>query len=211
MTWPWSRPARDVPAYVDTPAGILSAGGVRYRTTKALLDDYAGPVFEAVPFRTLLRWAEAWQASPPAVAGAVLLGLLVVSSWPVALVTSLLAYGAWAVASPGMASPTGARLLGWIGHPVVQGLFFIGVLSALAAAGRTAETWAGIAGFVALRLGAVQALLRPALAPLLERLYPLPVPDQTLRAVILRAAVRHGLRLEGMREIEDRVRSFWNR
>ncbi|MEO0557984.1 MAG: hypothetical protein AAF170_07355 [Bacteroidota bacterium] len=211
MTWPWSRPVRDVPAYIDTPAGILSAGGVRYHTTKALLDDYAAPVFERVPFKTLLVWAEAWQVSPPAVAGLVLLMLLVVATWPIALVAALLTYGAWAVASPGMATPTGASALRWLGHPVVQGLLFIGVLSALAASGRMAETWTGIAGFVALRLGVIQAAVRPLLAPLFARLYPLPIPDQTLRSVIFRTAVKRGVQLDGMAEIESKVRSFWNR
>lgn len=211
MKWPWSRPAREVPAYIDTPAGILSAGGVRYSTTKALLDDYAEPVFKQVPLKTLLIWAEAWQASPSAIAGLVLLSLLVVSSWPIALAAAILAYGAWAVASPGMATPTGASALRWLGHPVVQGLLFIGGLSALAASGRMAETWTGMAGFIALRLGGVEAVLRPLVAPLLARLYPLPIPDQTLRSVIFRTAVKRGVQLEGMAEIESKVRSFWNR
>ena len=211
MTWPWSRPAREVPAYIDTPAGILSAGGVRYSTTKALLDDYAGPVFERVPLATLLVQAEAWQASPAAVAGLVLLALLLVASWPVALALALLVYGVWAVAAPGMATPTGASVLRWLGHPVVQGLLYIGGLSALAASGRMAETWTGIAGFVALRLGGVQALLAPVLTPIQNRLYALPIPDQTLRSVILRTAVKRGVRLKGMAEIESTVRSFWNR
>ncbi|GAB5535750.1 MAG: hypothetical protein Rubg2KO_19990 [Rubricoccaceae bacterium] len=200
-----------MPAYIDTPAGILSASGVRYSTTKALLDDYAEPVFDRVPFETLLRWAEAWQSSPPAVAGLVLLLLLVVSSWPIALVAALLTYGAWAVASPGMATPTGASALRWLGHPVFQGLLFIGGLSMLAASGQMAETWTGIAGFVALRLGGVQALLKPVISPILDRLYSLPVPDQILRSVIFRTAVKRGVQLDGMAEIESKVRSFWNR
>ena len=74
-----------------------------------------------------------------------------------------------------------------------------------------AETWAGMAGFVALRLGGVQALLNPVLAPVLNRLYPLPIPDQTLRSVIFRTAVKRGVTLDGMDEIESKVRSFWNR
>lgn len=211
MKWPWSRPAREVPAYIDTPSGILSAGGVRYSTTKALLDEYAGPVFERVPLERLIAWAEGWLVSPPALAGLVLLMLLLVSSWPIALVASILTYGAWAIAAPGMATPTGANALRWLGHPVVQGLLFIGGLSALAASGQIAETWAGIAGFVALRLGAVQAALRPIVTPVQDRLYALPIPDQTLRSVIVRTAVKRGVRLAGMNEIESSVRSFWNR
>ena len=211
MTWPWSRPTREVPAYIDTPAGILSAGGMRYSTTLALPDDYAAPVFKLVPLEKHLVWAEAWQVSPPAVAGLVLLTLLIVSSWPIALAAAILTYGAWTVAAPGMATPRGASALRWLGHPVVQGLLFIGGLSALAASGRMAETWTGMAGFVALRLGGVQALLKPVLAPVLDRLYALPIPDQTLRSVILRVAVKRGVQLDGMAEIESEVRSFWNR
>lgn len=211
MKWPWSRPSREVPAYIDTPAGILSAGGVRYSTTKALLDDYAGSVFEHEPLARLIGWAEGWLASPSGVAGLVLLILLLVASWPIAMVGAVLTYGAWAVAAPGLASPTGASALRLLSHPVSQGLLYIGVLSALAASGQMAKTWTGVAVFVALRLGVMQAALRPVLKPVQERLYPLPVPDQTLRSVIVKTAIQRGVQLEGMKEIEADVRSFWNR
>ena len=64
MTWPWSRPARQAPAYVDTPAGLLSADGTHYRTTEPLLREYAGPVVEAVGLGTLLQRAGVWLRSP---------------------------------------------------------------------------------------------------------------------------------------------------
>lgn len=71
--------------------------------------------------------------------------------------------------------------------------------------------WAGVAGFVALRLGAVAAVLRPVLDAIWSTLYPLPVADQTLRSILVRQALRRGVALPGMAEIEDRVRAFWHK
>ena len=211
MRWPWQRPAREAPAYVDTPAGIVAADGVRYRTTVALLRDYAGPVLDAVGLAVLLRLSGAWLRSPQTLAAVALPLLLVAAPWWIALTLALALYTSWAVAAPGLALPRLARVAGVLEHPVVQGLLYVGVLSALAAAGRTAEVWAGVAGFVALRLGLVDAVVRRALAPVVGGLYPLPVADQTLRAFIVRAALRRGISLPGTAEVEDRVRRFWRR
>lgn len=211
MRWPWQRPARDVPAFVDTPAGIVAADGTRYRTTVPLLRDYAGPVLDAVGLDVLVRLSGAWLRSPQTLAAVALPFLLAAAPWWVALTLALALYTSWAVAAPGLALPGLARVAGALEHPVVQGLLYVGVLSALAAAGRVAEVWAGVGGFVALRLGLVGAVTDRALAPVWAGLYPLPVADQTLRSFIVRAALRRGISLPGTAEVERRVRRFWRR
>ena len=200
-----------MPAYVDTPAGIVAADGTRYRTTVALLRDYAGPVLDAVGLGVLVRRAGVWVRSPQTLAAVALPVLLVAAPWWIALTLALALYTSWAVAAPGLALPRLARVAGVLEHPVVQGLLYVGVLSALAAAGRVPEVWAGVGGFVALRLGLVGAVTDRALGPVWAGLYPLPVPDQTLRAFIIRAALRRGIPLPGTAEVEARVRRFWRR
>ncbi len=211
MKWPGSRPVRDAPFYVDTPAGLLAADGTHYRTTEPLLRDYAGDVVDAVGLGVLLRQAGVWLRSPQTLATLFLPALLLVMPWWAAAGVALLLYALWSAAAPGLVAPGMVATLRVLEHPVAQGLLYVGVLSAFAAAGRTDAVWAGVAGFVALRLGAVAAVLRPLVAPMQEALYPLPAADQTLRSLIVREALRRGITLAGMGRVEERVREFWRR
>ena len=211
MTWPWSRSTREVPAYVDTPAGLIAADGTRYHTTEPLLRDYAGPVLDAVGLPTLLGRAGTWLQTPQTLAVLVLALMLTVLPWWWAAALALLVYALWSVGAPGVVIPILVGPARVLGHPVVQGLLYVGVLSGLAAAGRYEAVWTGVAGFVAFRLGLVEAALRPVLRPALRELYSLPPADQTLRGVIMRAALKRGIPLPGVAPIEARVREFWQR
>ena len=216
MRWPWSRSpgvgsAREVPAYVDTPAGILAADGTRYHTTEPLLREYAGDVIDAVGLDVLVRWAGVWMRSPQTLAVLVLPSLLAVAPWWIALTLALALYTSWSTAAPGLALPGLAPVAAILEHPVLQGLIYVGALSAFAAAGDFVAVWTGVAGFVALRLGLVEAVVRQALAGVLEALYPLPPADQTLRAFIIREAIQRGVSLPGVDEMERRVRTFWRK
>lgn len=213
MRWPWTRrPERpDAPFYVDSPAGLLAADGVHYRTTEGLLRDYAGPVVEAVGLGALLEKAGVWLRSPQTLAVWFLPLLLVVLPWWGAAGVALLLYALWAAAAPGVVLPAVIPTARVLESPVVQGLLYIFALSAFAAAGQFAAVWTGVAGFVAFRLGLVAAALRPVVGPIHETLHPLPPADQTLRALIVREAIRHGITLPGIEQIEEKVRAFWRR
>ncbi len=211
MTWPWSRPAREAPAYVDTPGGIVASDGTRFHTTEPLLRDYAGPVLDAVGLATLVRQAGVWLRTPQTLAVVALPLLLLALEWWWAAGLTLVLYALWTVGAPGAVIPGLVRVARVLEHPVAQGLLYVGVLSGLAAAGRYGAVWTGIAGFVAFRLGLVEAILRPVLRPALRELYALPPADQTLRSLIVRAALRRGLALPGVEPIEARVREFWQR
>lgn len=211
MNLPWTRPARETPAYVDTRAGLIAADGTRYRTTEPLLRDYAGPVVEAVGLGALLERAGTWLRSPVTLSALALLALLAVLPWWTAAGLTLVLFALWAAASPGVVAPGLIGTLRVLEHPVVQGLLYVVVLSAFANAGRFAAVWTGVAGFVALRLGLVGILLGPVVEPIQKMWYPLPPADQTLRSLIVREALRRGVNLAGMEAIEDRVRAFWRR
>jgi hypothetical protein len=212
MTWPWSRrPARDVPLYVDTPAGLLSADGVHYRTTEGLLREYADEVVEAVGLGPLLLKAGVWLRSGQTVAVLLLPALLFALPWWAALGTTLLLYALWSAAVPGLVLPAAIPTFKVLEQPVVQGLVYIGVLSAFAAAGMYAAVWTGVAGFIVFRLGLAERALEPVVRPIQQSLHPLPPADQTLRTLIVREALRRGISLPGIEAIEDRVREFWKR
>lgn len=211
MKLPFSRSAREIPAYADTLLGLVSAGGLRFRTTEPLLRDYAGGVLDAVGLDVLIRRTETWVDSPRTAAALALPLALAVMPWPWAVVLTLGIYALWTLAAPSLASPRMARLFAVLEHPVLQGLLYVGVLSAFAARGETGAALTGTLGFVALRLGAVGALVARVLQPVTDRIFALPIPDQTLRALIVREAFARGIELDELGEISRRVESFWRR
>ncbi|NNF57471.1 MAG: hypothetical protein HKN04_04450 [Rhodothermaceae bacterium] len=203
------RPDRDTPIYLDTPTGIVTTAGTRFRTTEGLLHEFAGPVFAQEPLERLIRHAEAWLRGGVALALCVLLlGVLWVPAWLAGLL-AVLTYTVWEGVAPSAPSVAGARLLRVVEHPLVQGVPYVIVLSLLGMAGRIDAVVVGLLGFVGFRLGAIQALLRPLLDPLRARLFPLPVPDQVLRAFIVRAALRHGVALTELTQLEQSARDAW--
>ena len=203
------RSDRDTPVYLDTPTGIVTTAGTRFRTTEGLLQEFAGPVFEHEPLERLIRHAEAWLQGGVALAlCTLLLGLVWLPAW-LAMVLTLAVYMAWELVAPSAPSVAGARILRVVEHPLVQGIPFVIVLSVLGMAGRIDAVVVGLLGFVGFRLGAIQALLRPVLDSLRARLFSLPVPDQVLRAFIVRAALRHGVALKELARLEQSAREAW--
>lgn len=211
MKWPWSRPSRDLPDYVDTPAGILAADGIHYHTTEPLLHEFAGPVVEKVGLGALVRRSGRWLRSGQTIAVVVLPLMLMALPWWWSLSLAIIVYALWTAFAPGLALPSLDGALGVLERPVVQALLYVAVLSAFASSGRLPAVWAGLGGFVAFRLGAVAAALRPVVGPIHTALYTLPPEDQALRSVIVREALRHGLSLPGIDRIEEQVRAFWRK
>lgn len=206
------RPERGAPpAYVDTPAGLLAADGTHYHTTEALLRDYAGPVVEAVGVGPLLHRAGAWLRSPRALAVLVLPALLAVTDWWLAAGLALVVYALWSALAPGTVVLGMVRAAPVLESAALQGLVYVAALSAFAAVGRLDAVWTGLAGFVAVRLGLVELALGPVVGAMQRSLYPLPPPDQTLRSLLVREALRRGVSLAGFDAIEGRVRAFWHR
>jgi hypothetical protein len=203
---------RDLPQYLDTPAGIVTPSGLRFRTTEALLEAWAGSVFTREPLGALVRRAEVWLRAPATVALVALPFLLLAFPPWVAGLAAVGLYVVDTLAFPAAPSRRLGAALAVLERPVVQGLLYVVVLSALGMAGNGGAVVVGLAGFVGFRLGAVQALLRPVLGPLLRRLYPLPVPDQVLRAHVVRAALRHGIRLPELERLERSAQAaVWGR
>ncbi len=200
---------RDAPAYVDGPAGLVTEAGTRFRTTEALLRDFAGPVFEIEPLDRLVRRADVWLRAPATLALWVLpASLLVAAPWLAALV-ALGTYFLGAMLAPAAPGRPLAAALAVLEKPLVQAPAYLVVLTWLGWGGEVAAVVVGLAGFVGFRLGLVPALLRPLTEAIHDRLYPLPAPDQTLRAVIVRSALRHGVALPELQRLERSARETW--
>ncbi|MDX1418809.1 MAG: hypothetical protein R3181_02475 [Rubricoccaceae bacterium] len=196
---------------MDTPTGLVTPAGTRFRTTETLLVEWAGPVFEHEPLGEIVRRAEVWIRGPATLALLALpIFLLGVPPWAAGLL-ALALYASAALALPAGPSRWAGGVLAVVEKPLVQGLYYVVVLSWLGLGGEVAAVLVGLAGFVGFRLGAVQALLAPVLAPAYRRLYPLPPADQVLRAHVLRAALRHGVRLPELTALEQSARAAWQR
>ncbi|MEM9998121.1 MAG: hypothetical protein AAF809_10515 [Bacteroidota bacterium] len=197
--------------YLDTPLGIVTTEGVRFQTTEALLRDYAGPVLDRVPLPVHIRRALVWLDLGRTVALCVLLPLLVYTHPLVAVAVTLLVYVGTEVLAPASPSVPMADVVRWIRMPWLIGLPYVFVLSMLGYQEQLIAVLVGLLGFVALRLGAVAALARPAVRALQQRLYSLPVPDQVLRGFITRTAIKYGIPLANTADMEEQVQAFWRR
>jgi hypothetical protein len=107
-------------------------------------------------------------------------------------------------------SEVAARVADWLDIAVVQGLFYVFVLSALAAQGRYTALAVGLVGFVLLRWGLIERALQPLVQPLVDALYALPLPDQILRAFIVRMALNRRLSLPQLDAMQQDILDTWN-
>ena len=204
-----ARFSPNAPTYVDSPTGIVTVAGTRFRTTEKLLREFAEPVFDREPLAGLILQAEVWAQSPITMAlWALPVLLLLLPVWAAA-VAALALFAIWRVVSPAAPFRAGIAVVNILQKPVLQGLYYVVLLTLLGWAGQTLAVVAGLVGFIGLRFGLVEVLLKPVLAPMLARMYPLPVPDQVLRAVIVRAALRHNIPLPELSRLEESAREAW--
>jgi hypothetical protein len=184
-------PSDGSPTYVSTPHGLFTAAGRWYHLPEEEAREYAGEVLEHVSLETLVRWADAWLDSPRTVTLWALPPLLwaLPAGW--ALGTALALYVGWALVSPALPAVSAARAATGLRGAVLQGGYYVLVLSILAARQQYGAVGAGLGAFVLFRWGVVDWLARALLDGLRARLYPLPIPDQVLRGLIVRAALKY--------------------
>lgn len=197
-------------AFVDTPYGIFTAEGIWFHIREEELRRYASDLLDEVSLEQLLQRAALWMRSPQ-----------IITLWalPVALYllppvgAALLGLGlfiAWKVASPSVVSERLAWAVDRLDIAVVQGLYYVFVLSILAAQGRYSALAIGLVGFVLLRWGLVERALNPLVRPALRALYTLPLSDQVLRAFIIRMALNRRLPLPQLDAMQKDILETWS-
>jgi len=112
--------------------------------------------------------------------------------------------------APSIPHPTAARVIGWMRGAAVQGAFYVFTLSILAAQEAFTALGIGLAGFILFRWGVVDRVFTPVLRPVLRVLYPLPVPDQVLRGLIVRTALKHRLELSQLDDMASDMMNMWS-
>ena len=198
-------------SFVDTPEGIFTASGVWFRTRAALLDTYAGAVFAREPLARLITQAEVWLRSPLTLTLWLLpLFLLILPPLPAAL-AALIVYIGWEILGPSFVSRSLARVLRLLDAVMLQALYYVTVLSIMAAQQQFTALWVGLGAFVLLRWGIVGKAVQPLTRRIRRTLYRMPVPDHVLRAFIVRAALKHGVSLPEFDRIEQEIIKNLNR
>jgi hypothetical protein len=93
------------------------------------------------------------------------------------------------------------RVFEWLGWAPVQIVFYVIVLSKFGADDDYVALVAGLSWFIVIRWGLLDLVLRPIISLASRRMYPLPPPDQMLRAAIFSEAIRLGIPLDGFPSI----------
>lgn len=199
-------PTDDHSPFLDTPGGLITASGVHFRTTRVLLEQYAGPVLDAVGLGTLIDRAEVWLRSGQTLALWSLVLLLLVFPPLGAALCALTIYLGWETLGPSFVSRRAVAVLRVLEKPFVQAALYVAVLSWLGAEGQLAAVGVGLAGFVLMRWRVIPLALRPLLRVLRQPLYTLPVADQVLRAFVLRAALEHDITLPQLERLKRDLR-----
>ncbi|MDX1438286.1 MAG: hypothetical protein R3284_00135 [Rubricoccaceae bacterium] len=203
------RPEREVPAYLDTPRGLVTPEGTKFLTTESLLNEFAGEVLQKVSLSSLVRRTEIWLRSPSTITMWALPLLLAVGPVWLAGLLALLLYFGWSIFAPSFPFSPLIALHRQLERPLLLAVYYIIGLTLLAWSGNTAAAVVGLVVFVAFRLRLAEYLLRPPLSLAQKRMYPLPIPDQILRALILRSALRHGISLPELNRLEESARNAW--
>ena len=200
----------DDAAFVDTPYGIFTAEGIWFHIREEGLREYASDLLDEISLEQLLQWAALWMRSPQIVT----LWMLPVALWLLpplgAALVGIVLFMAWKVASPSIVSETAVRIANRLDIAVVQGLYYVFVLSILAAQGRYSALAIGLVGFILLRWGLVERALNPLIQPLLRALYTLPLSDQVLRAFIIRMALNRRLPLPQLDAMQKDILDTWS-
>jgi hypothetical protein len=201
--------ARHEVAYVASPAGIFLETGTWFGIREDVLKQYARGVIDRRSVGQLLADADIWIRSPQTLALVVLpMLLLLAPPWIAALVT-LVVYGAWYVYGPALITLPGIAVLRILNSVIVQAMLYIIVLSVLATQGYLGAMWTGLGAFVLLRWGIVDRIASRVLRPVVRTVYSLPLPDQVLRGVVLRHAIRMKVTMPEFVDIERSIRDRW--
>lgn len=188
----------------------MTAGGRWYHVTEEDVRVYAGEVLDHVSLEQLLDWADHWVGSARTVLLWLFPGFLWVLPIGWAVGAGLALYVAWALGSPALPSLLMARVVAAGDHVLVQGLYYVLAMSALAAAELHAAVGTGLFLFILLRWGVIEWAFGYAIRPLRKRLYPLPVADQILRGLIIRVALKYRLSLPQVSEITQDILDNWS-
>jgi hypothetical protein len=205
-----AKPGAEEATFVSTPYGLFTEQGIWFHVPEEELRDYAGDVVDAVGLEQLVAWASTWLHSPRTLALWLLPALLWVLPTTVAAIATVGIHALWRVVGPSVVSEWAATAFGWLENVLAQAFYYTLLLSALAAAGQETATIVALVGFVALRFRAVDKAVELLSGPIVRSMYALPLPDQILRAFLIRVALNRRLPIPQIDDMAHDMMERWN-
>jgi len=194
-------PKRIDPVFLETPRGLLTPAGTLFRTSRQRLDENYEKVLASTELEDLVYRAELWLESHRTVAvwlvPIMLLKAPVVWTFTIGVIVFLVRR----MGAPSLGNHTLARAFEWLGWVPLQMLCYVIVLSSFGAGGDYERFLVGLFWFVLIRWRVLDFISRPLTNKLAGWWYPLPLPDQMLRAVIISEAIRQRVPLDGFPSI----------
>ena len=191
--------------WVETPEGIFTAEGLWFHVAVSDLTSFAPDVVSRYEMDGLLSMATSWVRLPQTMGILSLAAFLPGFEWWQAALGSVLVWLFLSVASPSTVVVAPLKALRFLHHPVVQGLIYVLVLSAMASSGNNAALATGLTGFILFRWQIVSRALNPIADRLRKPLSPLAVTDTILRNLTMRLALRHGYDVGGTADMQRRM------
>ena len=195
------------PYCVEMPFGIFTAAGNWYHTTRDDIEDFTGDLLDHVALERLIEMADIWMRSPQILTLCLFPFLLLMFPTYFAAIIGLGFFMVAKIFSPGLASYRLSGLLKIFDHIALQFALYMAVLTWLAWWPDLVAVVAGLTAFIILRLRILDVLLRPLFGFVTDRIYRLPVPDQTFRAILVKAARAEKLDVAEVQEMEMRMMS----
>jgi len=192
-------------SFVELPEGIFTSDGFWFHTSTSDLEQFSPETLQKVGLSDLLQKAGDWSKLPITLSLWVLpLFLASFELWQ-AITLTLFVYVSMAVMTPSVVIYGATRAVNWLNNPIVQGLFYVTILSYFAQTEAKYLLLAGLIGFVLFRWHIITKLSQPLVDVLRKPLSSLPVHDQILRNLIVRAAQKFGAPLAELDRMEKRV------
>lgn len=189
--------------YLDSPAGILTPGGMHFATREHLLHEHAGKLLKKPGYSVgeMLQRASYWIKGSDGVG--ILLSLLSLLLLPVlpAILISVLAGGLWHINKSVVAVPALTPLMRLLGYDIFQLLLAVAPLSYFGMQQLYAHLAAGFVLFMMFRFGWLRQLTE-FLWKRASRKDRVPLNDRVLNMLITRHAISEGITLQNTAQME---------
>lgn len=198
--------------YLDTPAGILTPGGMQFATRESLLHQHAGALLEKPEYSVgeLLKRASYWIKGSDGVG--ILLSLISLMLLPLlpAVLVSIAGSAAWHLNKSALATPLATPLMKFVGYDIFQLLIAVAPLSYFGMQQLYGHLAAGFLLFLLFRFG----ILRSAAESLWRKFSAsgsVPLNDRVLNMLITRYAISEGITLENTAQMEQDIKEAMRR
>jgi hypothetical protein len=128
-----------------------------------------------------------------------------------AILSAVTIYVGWKGLGPSLVSLGIGRFLDILDKVWLQGVYYVGILSYLAAQEMYVGVLVGLLGFVFLRWGLVGKAAGPIVRVIWATLYELPIADQILRGFILRTAMKYRVSLPQLEKLEKQILEMFSK